>query len=107
MYVCIWSNIIDIFSVHIFVLISTNHPTEVIISGWNWQLFPNNIDKYINFSDFELTLPQFFFPVATIAIYFMDTLISTKTQKKILYQHILKLRDQNVIAIKTEFRDLL
>ena len=33
-----YSNTIDIFSQHVFVLILSSHRMDFMISGWNWQI---------------------------------------------------------------------
>ena len=72
-------------------------------------LIPNNIDKFINLSDCNLTPQQkdFLNLRPNCHLFQGYTSINKKTEIEILYQNILKLRDNKVISVKPEFRDLL
>ena len=72
-------------------------------------LIPNNIDKFINLSDCNLTPQQkdFLNLGPNCHLFQGYTSINKNTEIEILYQNILKLRDNKVISVKPEFRDLL
>ena len=72
-------------------------------------LIPNNIDKFINLSDCNLTPQQkdFLNLGPNCHLFQGYTSINKNTEIEILYQNILKLRDNKVISIRPEFCDLL
>ena len=72
-------------------------------------LIPNNIGKFINLLDCNLTQQQkdFLNFGPNCHLFQGYTSINKNTEIEILYQNILKLRDNKVISVKPEFRDLL
>ena len=72
-------------------------------------LIPNNIDKFINLSDWNLTPQQkdFLNLGPNCHLFQGYTSINKNTEIEISYQNISKLRDNKVISVKPEFRYLL
>ena len=70
---------------------------------------PNNIDKYINLSDCNLTQQQKDFLILGPNCHLFQgyARINKNTEIEIFYQNILKLWDNKVIPVRPEFRDLL
>ena len=68
-------------------------------------LLPNNIDKYINLLDCNLTQQQNDF--LNFHLFQRYTSIDKNTENEILHQNILKLWDKKVISVKPEFHDFL